>query len=101
MTQQLLSLIPQLDEYIFRLDCSHVFCIRCLVNLQHQRKDKLSTMQAAKSSHHMDEILILCLYNQMVLYFPEETKAKQIANNKESTLEKFPHLKNQRKCVIL
>ncbi|KAK9357688.1 hypothetical protein V1504DRAFT_41341 [Lipomyces starkeyi] len=113
MTKQLLSLIPQLDDYIcpvcyliafkpVRLDCSHVFCIRCLVKLQRQRKDSCPLCRQPKVLITADGRNIdIGLYNQMLLYFPEETKAKQIANNKESTLEKFPHLKNQRKCVIL
>ncbi|KAK9312840.1 hypothetical protein V1524DRAFT_238154 [Lipomyces starkeyi] len=113
MTKQLLSLIPQLDDYIcpvcyliafkpVRLDCSHVFCIRCLVKLQRQHKDSCPLCRQPKVLITADGRNIdIGLYNQMLLYFPEETKAKQIANNKESTLEKFPHLKYQRKCVIL
>ncbi|KAK9350217.1 hypothetical protein V1523DRAFT_355768 [Lipomyces doorenjongii] len=112
MTKQLLSLIPQLDDYIcpvcyliafkpVRLDCSHVFCIRCLVKLQRQRKDSCPLCRQKVLITADGRNIDIGLYNQMLLYFPEETKSKQRANNKESTMEKFPHLTNQRTCVIL
>ncbi|KAK9242627.1 hypothetical protein V1506DRAFT_555941 [Lipomyces tetrasporus] len=87
MTKQLLLLIPQLDD----ISVLHVFCIRCLVKLQRQRKDSCPLCRQPKVLITADGRNIdIGLYNQMFLYLPEETKAKQ-----------FPHLKNQRKCVIL
>lgn len=49
ITNELLNLIPQLNDYLcpicfsiswkpVRLKCNHVFCIRCLIVLQRQRK---------------------------------------------------------------
>ena len=49
ITNELLNLIPQLNDYLcpicfsiswkpVRLNCNHVFCIRCLIVLQRQRK---------------------------------------------------------------
>ncbi|KAK9390163.1 hypothetical protein V1515DRAFT_628950 [Lipomyces mesembrius] len=111
-TKQLLSLIPQLDDYIcpvcyliaFKadsLDCSHVFCIRCLVKLQRRRKDICPLCRQKVLITADGRNIYIGLYNQMLLYLTKEIKAKQSANNKESTMEKFPHLTNQRTCVTL
>lgn len=49
MSQELVSVVPQLNDYLcpvcfslaylpIRLDCQHVFCIRCVVKIQRRRE---------------------------------------------------------------
>ena len=58
MSQDLIAVIPQLDEYIcpvcssitvkpVRLECSHVFCVRCLVVLQRENNSKCPLCRSA------------------------------------------------------
>ncbi|KAK9239531.1 SPX domain-containing protein [Lipomyces kononenkoae] len=108
MAEQLLTVIPQLDDYScpvcyqiafkpVRLDCGHVFCIRCLVKLQREQRDGCPICRQNVLLNANGQNIDIALYNQMLLYFPRETKAKQAANEKEITKEQF----NQRKqCVI-
>ncbi|KAK9323421.1 hypothetical protein V1517DRAFT_320229 [Lipomyces orientalis] len=111
MTKQLLALIPQLDDYIcpvcyliafkpVRLDCGHVFCIRCVVKLRRQHKYSCPICRQNVLLTADERNIDVGLYNQMLLYFPKETKEKQAANDKESAMEKLPHLQSQKTCVI-
>lgn len=49
MSQELVSVVPQLNDYLcpvcfsvayrpIRLDCQHVFCIRCVIKIQRRRE---------------------------------------------------------------
>jgi E3 ubiquitin-protein ligase BAH len=51
MATDILSVIPQLDDFLcpicselawrpIRLRCQHIYCIRCLIRLQQERKDR-------------------------------------------------------------
>ncbi|KAK9366892.1 SPX domain-containing protein [Lipomyces kononenkoae] len=108
MAEQLLAVIPQLDDYIcpicyqiafkpVRLDCGHVFCIRCLVKLQQQQKDGCPLCRQNVLQTANGENIDIALYNQMLLYFPKETKTKQAANEKEARKEQF---RNEKRCVM-
>ncbi|KAK9482429.1 hypothetical protein V1527DRAFT_381878, partial [Lipomyces starkeyi] len=83
MAKQLLSLIP--DDYIYpvcyliafklvRIDSSHTFCIRCPVKLQHQLKDDCPQCGQSVLITATRRNIDISLYNQMLLYLPEETK---------------------------
>ncbi|KAF9537327.1 hypothetical protein EC957_008474 [Mortierella hygrophila] len=117
---QLLSIIPQPDDYAcpicmgiawkpIRLNCSHVFCVRCLVKAQ--RKKMLhcpicrhpNSVLDAKGSN-----LDVSLTNFMKLYFPKEVKVKQKESNREQAAEEMEALTGQRwteasdpACVIM
>ncbi|KAK9245923.1 SPX domain-containing protein [Lipomyces tetrasporus] len=108
MANQLLTLVPQLDDYVcpvcyliafkpVRLDCGHVFCIRCLVKLQRQQKDSCPICRQNVVVQANGRNIDTALYNQLRLYFPKETKAKQAENDREVAREQF-HLEDQ--CVI-
>ncbi|KAK9357963.1 SPX domain-containing protein [Lipomyces starkeyi] len=110
MAEQLLAVIPQLDDYIcpvcyliafkpVRLDCGHVFCIRCLVKLQRQQKDGCPICRQNVLMNANGRNMDIGLHNQMLLYFPKETKEKQIANDKEVTKEQLQFI-NEKQCVI-
>jgi E3 ubiquitin-protein ligase BAH len=116
ITENLLTVLPQLDDYTcpvcasitfkpIRLSCGHVFCIRCLIKLQRQQKSHCPicrrdvVMQA--DSTNVDEKLLAFLR----LYFPKETKAKQLENEKAlglDQLEKVGFGKGEGKeCIIM
>ncbi|KAK9387149.1 SPX domain-containing protein [Lipomyces mesembrius] len=110
MAEQLLTVIPQLDDYIcpvcyliafkpVRLDCGHVFCIRCLVKLQRQQKDGCPICRQNVLMNANGRNMDIGLHNQMLLYFPKETKEKQAANEKEVTKEQL-QFNNEKQCVI-
>ncbi|KIW02862.1 uncharacterized protein PV09_05915 [Verruconis gallopava] len=100
ITTRILSIIPSLDDYLcpicsdlawrpIRLRCKHIFCIRCLIRLQREKKDRCPlcrenvVMQADSSS--LDTGLI----EYMKLWFPAEVKAKQRTNEKIALEEQF------------
>ena len=100
MSENLFNAIPQLDDYIcpicasityrpIRLSCSHVFCIRCLVVLQRQKKSKCPICRAEvvllADSTNIDESLLQFLK----MYFPKEVKAKQLENEKLAGLDQL------------
>ncbi|KAK9448483.1 SPX domain-containing protein [Limtongia smithiae] len=111
MADQLMSVVPQLDDYVcpvcyliafkpVRLDCGHVFCIRCLVKLQRQGKNacpicRRNVLLTADAGN-----LDIGMYNQMKLYFPKEVKAKQAANDKEVISELRKDHQQLPKCCI-
>ncbi|RDW42168.1 SPX domain-domain-containing protein [Yarrowia lipolytica] len=111
MSERLLSIVPQIDDYLcpicssiavkpIRLSCNHVFCVRCLVKLQRKGEDRcplcreLNVLEADESN--LDEAHL----KYLKLYFPKEAKAKQIENEKEITAEQFQNINNA-KCVIM
>ncbi|BFZ59145.1 hypothetical protein YB2330_000149 [Saitoella coloradoensis] len=116
MSTNLLSIIPQLDDYIcpicasitmkpVRLPCSHVFCVRCLVKLQREKKKQCpicrrDVVMLADSSN-IDSSLL----NFLKLYFPIEAKLKQIENEKEVAMEQMERMGmapgQQGKCVVM
>lgn len=112
MTERLLSLVPQIDDYLcpicssiavkpIRLSCSHVFCVRCLVKLQRKGEDRcplcreLNVLEADESNLDEEHLKYL------KLYFPKESKAKQLENEKEITAEQFQNINTNAKCVIM
>ncbi|KAK9465464.1 SPX domain-containing protein [Lipomyces arxii] len=113
MAEQLLTIIPQLDDYVcpvcyliafkpVRLDCGHVFCIRCLVKLQRQHKDSCPICRQNVLLNADGANVDVALYNQLLLYFPKEVKAKQSANEREITEEQLAlTLHGQKKCSIM
>ncbi|KAG5366056.1 Transcriptional regulator of form adherence 3 [Yarrowia sp. B02] len=111
MSERLLSIVPQIDDYLcpicssiavkpIRLSCNHVFCVRCLVKLQRKGEDRcplcreLNVLEADESN--LDEAHL----KYLKLYFPKEAKAKQLENEKEITAEQFQNINNA-KCVIM
>lgn len=106
----LLQLIPQLDDYTcpicleiafkpIRLDCGHLFCVRCLVKLKQQdnyncpicRSDRV--LELADSTN-----LDATTMNMMKRLFPKEVKKKL----KEREEEQFTEIMGKNpKCIIV
>lgn len=100
MSSKMLTIIPQLDDYLcpvcqsisvkpVRLSCSHVFCVRCLVKLQREAKRfcpmcRRDVVLLADATN-----LDLGLLNFLKTYFPKEAREKQRENEQEVVLEQW------------
>jgi len=100
LAREVVSLVPQVVDYScticlslcwlpIRLDCQHLFCIRCMIKMQNQNKRycplcRADVVQSANETH-IDENLVRYLER----WFPKETKEKQIYNEIERRRELF------------
>lgn len=114
VTTTLLPILPSVDDYScaictsvawrpVRLDCSHLFCIRCLVKLQKKGKDDCPLCRcpnAVKTADggNMDEAAV----NFLKLWFPKEVEEKSQENEAERTKEEMQELGlvESERCVV-
>lgn len=106
-----LTLIPQLDDYVcpicmsvafkpIRLECNHVFCVRCLVKLKKQDKDNCPICRhehaIAKADGGNLDLETMALIKT---YFPLEVKEKM----KERDKEQYEEMRGRggQKCIIM
>lgn len=100
MSSKLLTIIPQLDDYLcpicqsisvkpVRLSCSHVFCVRCLVKLQREAKRFCPMCRSDVVLQADATNLDVSLLNFLRTYFPREAKEKQKENEHEVVLEQW------------
>ncbi|KAG7825300.1 hypothetical protein KL942_001288 [Ogataea angusta] len=112
--ERLLSIVPQLDDYTcpiccsvafkpIRLDCGHLFCVRCLVKLQRKEEDKCPLCRQEVVLHADERNLDLAQMAYLKLYFPQEVKQKQRENEKEIFKEQYGHIVDPDKptCTIV
>ncbi|PGG97000.1 hypothetical protein GX51_07549 [Blastomyces parvus] len=100
ISEEVLTVIPQLDDYLcpicfnisfkpVRLQCNHVFCIRCLVVMQRARQDKCALCREevvlAATGANLDTKLLAFL----AASFPKETKAKQKENERAAMIDLY------------
>lgn len=113
IASRLLNLIPQIDDYTcpiccsvafkpIKLDCGHVFCVRCLIKLQRKNDDRCplcrDNVVLKADEHNLD----ISRMNYLKLYFPKETKEKQEENENEVLKEQFGTLYDENsKCTIM
>lgn len=106
MHNHLLTIIPQLDDYLcpicssisvkpVRLACSHVFCVRCLVKLQRENKRFCPICRGDVVLKADSSNLDIGLWNFLKHYFPKEAREKQAENEREVTLEQFKAVQSQ------
>lgn len=116
MTTELLPILPSIDDYScaictgvawrpIKLDCGHLFCIRCLVKLQKQGKNDCPMCRApgavgSADERNMDAEMVTYLRD----WFPKEVDEKDKENendrHKEEMLELGLALENE-KCEIM
>jgi len=113
VTTTLLPILPSVDDYScaictsvawrpVKLDCSHLFCLRCLVKLQKQGKDDCPLCRApgavkTADRHNMDEEADKYLQT----WFPREVKEKTKENEKDRRQEELEAMGlREEKCVI-
>ncbi|KAN0065128.1 hypothetical protein ACQY0O_001625 [Thecaphora frezii] len=114
LSTTLLPILPSVDDYScaictsvawrpIRLDCSHLFCIRCLVKLQKQGKADCPLCRcpgavANADGRNMDE----AASNFMQTWFPKEVSEKSSENEAERHREELEEmgLTESEKCTI-
>ncbi|KAI1277785.1 hypothetical protein F5Y07DRAFT_73332 [Xylaria sp. FL0933] len=112
MSNELISVVPQLDDYLcpicfaiaywpVRLQCQHVFCSRCLVKMSRKGERHCPLCRA-------DTIMLAGLENFdadraafLRKYFPKEVKEKVRANERERNQEIFGPAYNSVHCLVM
>ncbi|KAI6377153.1 hypothetical protein MCOR25_002650 [Pyricularia grisea] len=112
VSSQVVSTVPRVEDYScpicmsiawlpVRLACRHIFCVRCVVKMQRDRKRQCPmcrqnvVMQADLRNLDHD------LARFMGLYFKKETKEKQAANDLERGIEMFGDDYKPSSCVVM
>ncbi|KAL2135672.1 hypothetical protein VTI74DRAFT_7353 [Chaetomium olivicolor] len=115
LAREVVTLVPQVVDYScsicmsicwlpVRLDCDHLFCIRCMIKMQNQNKRycplcRADVVQRANETH-IDEKLVRYLEK----WFPKETKEKQAYNEIERRKELLGDVyidENAPQCVVM
>ncbi|KAE8230127.1 hypothetical protein CF326_g4879 [Tilletia indica] len=112
-TTTLLPILPSIDESScvictsvawrpVRLQCGHLFCIRCLVKLQRQHRDDCPLCRspmAVKNANGSN--LDAAMGNLLKTYFPEEVAEKARENDREVQAEEEKEMGLEKThCVI-
>ncbi|KAJ1957137.1 hypothetical protein GGI12_005108 [Dipsacomyces acuminosporus] len=113
----LVGIVPQLDDYLcpmclsivwrpLRLECSHIFCSRCVVKASRRSMFNCPVCRAKGAIYragvnNIDNALL----NFLKLYFPKEIKEKQRDTQKEITEDETrailaPHA-GHKPCIIM
>lgn len=98
LSREVISLVPQVVDYTcivclsicwlpIRLDCDHIFCIRCMIKMQNRNKRfcplcRADVIQRANETH-----IDMKLVRYLERWFPKETKEKQKYNEAERRKE--------------
>ncbi|KAF9312188.1 hypothetical protein BG003_006559 [Podila horticola] len=117
---QLISIIPQPDDYAcpicmsvawkpIRLNCGHVFCVRCLIKAQRKKMVHCPVCRQNNSVLDADASnLDVSLMNFLKLYFPKEIKEKRKDSSREQAAEEMEAITGHRwsevpdgACVIM
>lgn len=113
ISTSLLSLIPQLDDYLcpicamisykpVRLRCNHVFCIRCMIRLQRDNKDECPLCREHVVLEATEEHLDLDLKKFLKREFRTEVEEKKKENELQAGKELFGEDYNgTHKCVVM
>jgi E3 ubiquitin-protein ligase BAH len=100
LSHDILAIVPQVADYTcticlslcwlpIRLDCDHLFCIRCMIKMQNRNK-KLCPLCRANTVLSATEVNIdVKLMTYLERWFPKETKEKQEYNELERRKELF------------
>ncbi|KAF9424665.1 hypothetical protein BGZ94_007991 [Podila epigama] len=116
----LVSIIPQPDDFAcpicmsvawkpIRLNCGHVFCVRCLVKAQRKKMTNCPVCRQSNSVLDADASnLDVSMMNFMKLYFPKEIKEKRKDSSREQAAEEMEAITGQRwsevpdaPCIIM
>lgn len=112
--EKLLPVIPYIEDYCclictsiafkpVRLDCGHLFCVRCLVKLQKQGKPNCPLCRAPTVLKADRNNVDYALLNFMSDWFPVESRAKLRANELESAKEELQELglPGTTECIVM
>ncbi|KAK0714286.1 SPX domain-containing protein [Apiosordaria backusii] len=115
LSRDVISLVPQVVDYTcivclsicwlpIRLDCDHLFCIRCMIKMQNRQKRfcplcRADVIQRANETH-----IDMELVRYLERWFPKETKEKQRNNEDERRKELLGDLyveSAQPQCIVM
>ncbi|KAK4704039.1 E3 ubiquitin-protein ligase BAH, partial [Phenoliferia sp. Uapishka_3] len=110
-TTTLLPIIPQLEDYEcsicgdvafkpIRLDCSHKFCVRCLVKMQKRGQDACPQCRQPVVLRASAQNLDHAMQQYLELWFPKEVKEKAKLNQAEAAKEELQAMGLEHKCVV-
>ncbi|KAJ2397721.1 hypothetical protein GGI23_003432 [Coemansia sp. RSA 2559] len=113
----LVGVVPQIDDYLcpmclnilwrpLRLECSHVFCSRCVVKASRRRIFDCPLCRSKKAIYNASVTNIdNALLNFLKLYFPKEIKEKQRDIQREISEEEAAAIvlvqNHERSCIIM
>lgn len=110
MQHRLLTLVPQLEDYLcpicmsiaykpIRLECGHIFCVRCLVKMKKRGKTDCPLCRCQEAILKADSSnLDLEIMDLIQRFFPMEVKEKM----REIKDEKYKEVVGEHKnCVIM
>ncbi|AOA63498.1 Hypothetical protein PP7435_CHR3-1163 [Komagataella phaffii CBS 7435] len=112
ISTNLLSIIPQLDDYTcpiccsvafkpIKLDCGHIFCVRCLVKLQRSGEDRCPLCRGEVVLNADNSNLDVEHMEYLQKYFPKEVKIKQNETEREIAKERFEAVYGEKNCIIM
>ncbi|UNI17324.1 RING-type E3 ubiquitin transferase [Purpureocillium takamizusanense] len=112
MSLELVSVVPQLNDFLcpvcfsvayrpVRLDCQHVFCIRCIVKIQRRQERHCPLCRADVVMNASADNLDHKLEKYMKKYFSKEVKEKQRANEIERGIEDYGPGYTHQECMIM
>ncbi|KAK2747270.1 hypothetical protein FQN57_002168 [Myotisia sp. PD_48] len=100
ISEQILGVIPQLEDYLcpicfsiafkpIRLRCNHIFCIRCLVIMQRAQQNQCAMCRAEVVMEANSDNLDKKMLTFLMATFPKESKAKQKESERAASLELY------------
>ena len=113
ISNSLLTLIPQLDDYLcpicmsityrpIRLRCNHTFCIRCMIRLQKDSKDECPICRERGVLEATEDNLDKNLQAFLKREFAKEVAEKKRENELEAGREQFgENYTGTHKCVVM
>ncbi|WWD19358.1 hypothetical protein CI109_103817 [Kwoniella shandongensis] len=112
LTNTLLPILPSLDDYAclictsiafkpIRLNCGHLFCVRCLVKMQKAGKAECPLCRSKVVLLADRGSLDLTVMNFMKEWFPKEVKMKQKENEIEAAKEQALETGMDTRCIIM
>ncbi|EHK43651.1 hypothetical protein TRIATDRAFT_35572 [Trichoderma atroviride IMI 206040] len=112
ISDELVSIIPQINDYLcpicyslayqpVRLDCQHVFCIRCIIKIQRRKEESCPLCRAPVVMNASIDNLDAELEKFMKKYFMKEVKEKQRANEIERGIEEFGPGYTRSECSVM
>lgn len=112
VANEIIKIVPQLDDYLcpvcfsisykpVRLSCSHVFCIRCMVQMQNAGTKYCPLCRDNVIMDADSANLDLELMDFLLRYFPKETRAKQRENEIAAGVDRYGESFTNPKCLIM
>jgi len=112
LSQDLVTVVPQLTDYLcpicfavayrpVRLDCQHIFCIRCVVHIQRRRERYCPLCRADVVMQASGCNLDNELGRYMRKYFAKEVKEKERSDDIERGMEEYGQTYNHKECIIM